>query len=54
MERFGKLASNEKPKVGIMPSASKYASIKILEQCLHIINNNNQLNGLKARTKCKI
>ena len=53
MELLGKLASNDTPEIGIIPSASKYVSIKFSEQCLHILNNNDQLNGLKGSTKMK-
>ena len=35
----------------MIPSVSKDVSIKFTEQCLKIITNNYQLNGLKGRTK---
>ena len=38
MELLGKLACNDTPKIGMIPSASKYVSIKFEEQCLHMIN----------------
>ena len=38
MELLGKLASNDTSKFGMIPSASKYISIKFEEQCLQIIN----------------
>ena len=37
----------------MLPSASKYFSIKISEQYLHILTNNDRLNGLKGITKMK-
>ena len=39
MEPMGKLESNDTPNIGILPSASKYVSIKCSDQCLHITNN---------------
>ena len=32
-------------------SASKDVSVKFADQCIHIINNKEKLNGLKYRTK---
>ena len=51
MEIIGKLASNEISKIGMLPSASKYASTKISGKCLHIIINRDGLNGFKVSTK---
>ena len=48
MELIGKLASDDSTNIGMLPSDSKYVSIKFSDQCLHIINNNNKLNGLKG------
>ena len=47
MEPIGKLASKNTLNIGIIPSASKYVSIKLSYQCIHILNNNDRLNGLK-------
>ena len=35
----------------MLPSASRYVSIKFSDKCLHIINNKEILNGLKGSTK---
>ena len=35
MELIGKLASNDTSKIGILPSASKYVSINVSDQCTH-------------------
>ena len=35
----------------MLPSAPKDVSIKLAEQCLHILNNNDRLNGLKGIKK---
>ena len=35
----------------MLPSPSKYASIKFSDQCLHILNNKEILNGLKGSKK---
>ena len=51
MEPIGKLRINHTTKIGILPSASKYVSIKFADECLHIINNKEILNGLKGSTK---
>ena len=53
MEPIVRLASNDTSKIGILPSASKYASIKFSDQCINIINNKEILNGLKGSTKMK-
>ena len=34
LELFDKWASNDTPKIGILPSESKYILIKFSEQCL--------------------
>ena len=39
MELMGKLASKDTTDIAMLPSASKYVSIKILDQYIHIINN---------------
>ena len=51
MELIGKLASNHTPKIGMLPSASKYISIKFSDQCIHILNIKEILNVLKGSTK---
>ena len=51
MEVIGKLASNNTTFIGILPSASKDVSIKFSDQCLHIINNKEILNGIKVSKK---
>ena len=51
MELMGKLAGKDTKNIGMLPSASKYVSIKFAYQCLHIINNKEILNGLKGSTK---
>ena len=39
MELIGKSGSNDTTNIGILPSASKDASIKFAYQCLNITNN---------------
>ena len=39
IKRIGKLGSNDTTKIGMLPSASKYISIRFSDQCIHIINN---------------
>ena len=51
MELIGKLGSNNTTNIGILPSASKYVSIKFSDQCLHILNNKEILNGIKGIKK---
>ena len=51
MELLGKLASNDTSNIIIIPSASKYVSIKFAEQFLHILNIKGGLNGLKSSAK---
>ena len=53
MELMGKLESNNTTNIGMLTSASKYVSINFADQCLHIINNKEILNGLKGSTKMK-
>ena len=53
MEIIGKLACNDTSNIGMLTSASKYVSVKISYQCIHIINNKEILNGLKGSTKMK-
>ena len=36
MEYICKLASSDTSKIGMPPSASKYVSVKISDQCVHI------------------
>ena len=48
---MGKLASNNTTNIGMLPSASKYVSMNFADQCLHILNNKEKLNGLKGSTK---
>ena len=51
MELIGKLASNDTSKIGMLPSASKDVSVQFADQCIHILNNKDRLNGLKGSTK---
>ena len=51
MKLIDKLESNDTTKVGMIPSASKDISTKFAYQCLHILNNEEVLNGLKFSTK---
>ena len=51
MELICKLASNNTPKIEILPSASKYATIKFADQCLNILNIKKISNGLKGIKK---
>ena len=51
MEPIGKLASKDTSKIGMISSASKDVSIKFIDQCIHILNNKERLNGLKGSTK---
>ena len=53
MELIGKLTSNYTTDIEIIPSSSKEVSIKFSDQCLHILNNKEKLNGIKGRTKMK-
>ena len=39
MEFIGKLVSDNKSNIGILPSDSKYFFIKLADQCIHILNN---------------
>ena len=48
------LASNDTSNIAIIYSASKYISVKLSYQCIHILNNKEVLNGLKGSTKSKI
>ena len=50
---IGELGSNNTTKIGMIPSALKYDSIKYAYQCLHILNDKEILNGLKCSTKLK-
>ena len=51
MELIGKLESRHKSKIQIFPSDSKDVSTKFSDQCIHILNNKEILNGLKGHTK---
>ena len=51
MELMGKLASNDTTNIVMLSSASKYVSIEFVDQCLHILNHQEILNGLKGSTK---
>ena len=51
MELIGKLVINNTTNIAILPSASKYVSITFADQCLHVLNNKERLNGLKGSTK---
>ena len=53
MKLIGKLASNKKSNIGILPSSSKDVSIKFAYQYIHILNNKERLNGPKGSTKMK-
>ena len=44
-ELMGKLASSSTTNIGMLPS------INFANQCIHILNNKERLNGLKGRTK---
>ena len=52
-EHMGKSASIDTTIIKMLPSSSKYVSIKFSDQCLHILNNKEILNGLKCSTKLK-
>ena len=47
IELLVKLASDDTSKIGIHPIASKDVSINFSWQCLHILINNERLNGPK-------
>ena len=51
MELIGKLGSNDTTSIGMIPNASKDVSKTFVDQCLHILNNKESLNGLKRITK---
>ena len=53
MKLIGKLASNDTSKIGMLPSASKDVSVKFSDQCIHILDDKDSLNGLKGSTKIK-
>ena len=48
MKFFGYLKTNDISNIGINPCASKSCSINFSEQCLHILNYEAGINGLKA------
>ena len=51
MELIGKLGGSNTTKNGMLPSASKDVSVKFVDQCLHIFNSKEILNGMKSSTK---
>ena len=51
MELIGKLASNDTPYIVMPPIASRDVCIIFSDQCIHIINNKEILNGIKGITK---
>ena len=53
MKPIGKLSSNNTSTTGIIPSASKDVSVIFSDQCIHILNNKEILNGLKGSKKIK-
>ena len=50
-EIIAKLETNDTTIIGMLPSVSKYVLIKFVDQCLHIINIIEGLNGLKDSIK---
>ena len=53
MELIRKLVSNNTTHIEILPSVSKDASVKFVDQFIHILNNKERLNEIKGITKCK-
>ena len=51
MELMRKSASSDTTNIGMLTSASKYAAINFADQCIHILNNEELLNGFKGSTK---
>ena len=51
MELIGKLGSNNTTKIGMLTSASKDVSIKLVDQCLIFFNNKEILDGIKGIKK---
>ena len=51
MEIIGKLVSKNTTNIGMIHSALNYFSIKFVDQCIHILNNKEIMNGPKGRTK---
>ena len=51
MEIIGKLSSNDKSNIGMIPRESNYVFIKSADQCIHNINIKDGLNGLKGNKK---
>ena len=51
MEIIGKLLHNDTTNIELFPSASNDVSIKFTDQCLHILNNKERLNGIKGSRK---
>ena len=39
MELIGKLGSKDISRIGILPSASKFTSVKFVDECIKILNN---------------
>ena len=48
MELIGKLGMNNTTNIGMINSDSKDVSLKFSDQCLHILNNKEILNGIKG------
>ena len=51
MELIGKLGSKDTTNIGMLASYSKDISVKLADQCTHILNNKEGFNGLKGSTK---
>ena len=51
MEIISKLERYVTSKIVMLPSTSEDISVKILYQCIHILNNKEGFNGLKCSTK---
>ena len=47
-ELIGAWESIDTSNIEILPSASKHISIKLVDQCIHILNNKERLNSLKG------
>ena len=50
-ELISKLVSNETTNIVMLVSSSKDLFIKFADQCLHILNSKEILDGLKCSTK---
>ena len=51
MELIGKVTSKDNTKIVMLPSALRHVSINFADQCLHILNNKEILNGIKGNKK---